>query len=39
MGYENLIFNFVEVVAPSMIVFLMLSVILDYLRTMIFNNK
>lgn len=39
MGYETLIYDYVIAIAPSMIVFLMLSLILDFMRTMIFNNK
>lgn len=39
MGYESLIYGFVEAAAPSMIVFLALALILDYMRTMVFSNK
>lgn len=39
MGYENLIYGYVEAIAPSMIVFLMLSLILDHMGKMIFSNR
>lgn len=38
MGYENLIYSFVEVMAPSVLVFLMLALILDYMYKMIFKG-
>ena len=38
MGYENLIYGFVEVMAPSVLVFLMLALILDYMYKMIFKG-
>lgn len=38
MGYENLIYYYVEAMAPSVLVFLMLALILDYMYKMIFKG-
>lgn len=38
MGYENLIYYYVESIAPSLIVFIMLALVLDYLYKMIFKG-
>lgn len=39
LNYEDLIFNFVKVQAPSVIVFLLLALLFDYMRQMLFSNK
>lgn len=37
--YSNVIFDMVNYCGGGIVVFLLLSLILDYLRTMLFNNK
>ena len=37
--YEDLIYNMVTTIAPSLIVFLSLALILDYMGKMLFSNK
>lgn len=39
VNYDSLIYNLAQVEAPTVIVFLMLALILDYLRTMLFSSK
>lgn len=39
LNYEDLILSFVKIQAPTLIVFLSLALILDFMRSMIFNNK
>ena len=39
IGYENIIYNLVVACAPSLLVFLSLCIILDFIRSMIFSNK
>lgn len=39
VDYSTLIYDLVIYMAPSIIVFLMLALILDYMRQMLFSNR
>ena len=39
LNYEDIIFNFVTIQAPVVIVFMLLALILDYMRQMLFCNR
>lgn len=39
INYEDILFNMVTVLGQGLIVFLLLALILDYMRQMIFSNR
>lgn len=39
INYEDILFNMVTVLGQGLVVFLLLALVLDYMRQMIFSNR